>query len=49
MVEEALKNKIKALEKENNFLRRENKYLKDLTNSKRFKFAEKVATKVIDL
>ncbi|MBR2710064.1 glycosyltransferase [Candidatus Saccharibacteria bacterium] len=44
MAGENLKKKIKELEKENNFLRRENKYLKTLTNSKRFKFAEKVAT-----
>ena len=44
MAEDALKNKIKELEKENDFLKRENKYLKKLTSSKRFKFAEKVAT-----
>lgn len=31
------------LERENDILKRENKYLKKLTNSKRFKFAEKVA------
>lgn len=44
MAEDALKNKIKELEKENDFLKRENKYLKMLTSSKRFKFAEKIAT-----
>lgn len=39
-----LKKKITALERQNEILRRENKYLHKLTNSKRFKFAEKVAT-----
>lgn len=42
--EKELRAKIKALTKENDFLKRENKYLKKLTNSKRFKFAEKIAT-----
>lgn len=44
MAGDVLKNKIKELEKENDFLKRENKYLKMLTSSKRFKFAEKIAT-----
>ena len=35
---------IDALIKENNILKRENKYFKTLFNSKRFKFAEKIAT-----
>ncbi len=39
-----LKKKIEMLEKKNNILERENKYLHKLTNSKRFKFAEKIAT-----
>lgn len=38
------KAEINALIKENTWLKKENKYLKKLTNSKRFKFAEKVAT-----
>jgi len=42
--EKNLKQKIKKLERENDILKRENKYLKKLTNSKRFKFAEKIAT-----
>lgn len=41
--EKELKEKIKRLERENDIVRRENKYLKKLTNSKRFKFAEKIA------
>lgn len=44
MQEKALKQKIKALERQNDILKRENKYLRDLTTSKRFMFAEKVAT-----
>ncbi|MBQ3296199.1 glycosyltransferase [Candidatus Saccharibacteria bacterium] len=44
MQEKALKEKIKFLERQNDILRRENKYLHDLISSKRFKFAEKVAT-----
>ena len=44
MVEAVSKNRIEELEKENDFLKRENKYLKMLTSSKRFKFAEKIAT-----
>ena len=44
MAEENLKKKIKKLEKEIDVLRRENKYLKTLISSKRFKFGEKVAT-----
>ena len=44
MSENDLKKKLQNLERENNILRRENKYLKQLTNSKRFKFAEKIAT-----
>lgn len=39
-----LQAKIDALKRENDILKRENKYLKKLTSSKRFKFAEKVAT-----
>lgn len=35
--------KIKKLKRENDMLRRENKYLKKLTSSKRFLFAEKIA------
>lgn len=38
------KAEINVLIKENTWLKKENKYLKKLTNSKRFKFAEKVAT-----
>lgn len=41
---ELLKQKIQALERENDLLRGENKYLKRLTTSKRFRFAEKIAT-----
>ena len=44
MSESVLKKKIEALEKQNDVLRRENKYLRSLVNSKRFKFAEKIAT-----
>ncbi len=45
MTEEKItKQKLEALKRENDILRRENKYLKKLTTSKRFKFAEKVAT-----
>ena len=36
--------KIEELIRKNDILRRENKYLKSLVNSKRFKFAEKIAT-----
>lgn len=42
--EDELKERIKKLERENDILRRDNKYLKKLVNSKRFKFAEKIAT-----
>lgn len=35
---------IEVLLKENDVLKRENKYLKNLVNSKRFRFAEKIAT-----
>ena len=42
-MEKELKERIKKLERENDILKRENKYLKKLTNSKRFKFAEKIA------
>ena len=41
--EKELKEKIKRLERQNDIIKRENKYLKKLTNSKRFKFAEKIA------
>ena len=34
---------IQELKRENDILRRENKYLRNLTNSKRFRFAEKIA------
>lgn len=44
MEEKVLKQKIEALEKQNDILRRENKYLRKLTDSKRFHFAEKIAT-----
>ncbi|MBR6532341.1 glycosyltransferase [Candidatus Saccharibacteria bacterium] len=44
MSEQALKKRIEILEKQNDILKRENKYLHKLTSSKRFKFAEKVAT-----
>ena len=44
MREDALKKKIEALERQNNVLKRENKYLRSLVDSKRFHFAEKVAT-----
>ena len=42
--EKELAAKVKKLERENDILKRENKYLKKLTSSKRFVFAEKVAT-----
>ena len=38
-----LEDRIKSLERQNDILKRENKYLKSLVNSKRFKFAEKIA------
>ena len=41
--EKELKERIKRLERQNDIIKRENKYLKKLTNSKRFKFAEKIA------
>ena len=41
--EKELKEKIKRLERQNDIIKRENKYLKKLTSSKRFKFAEKIA------
>lgn len=42
--EKELRERITKLERENDIIKRENKYLKRLTSSKRFKFAEKVAT-----
>lgn len=39
-----LERKIRELERKNDTLARENKYLKKLTSSKRFRFAEKIAT-----
>lgn len=42
--EKELKERIEKLERENDILRRDNKYLKRLVSSKRFKFAEKIAT-----
>ena len=43
-MEKELREKIQRLEHDNDILRRENKYLKKLTSSKRFEFAEKIAT-----
>ena len=42
--EKELEKRIVELEHENDILKRENKYFKKLTSSKRFKFAEKIAT-----
>ena len=42
--ERELEEKIAKLERENDILKRENKYLKNLTSSKRFVFAERIAT-----
>lgn len=44
MSEKLTQAQVEALIRQNDILRRENKYLKKLTNSKRFKFAEKIAT-----
>ncbi|MDO4612101.1 MAG: glycosyltransferase [Candidatus Saccharibacteria bacterium] len=44
MINDLLKQKIQTLERENDILRRENKYLHKLTSSRRFVFAEKIAT-----
>lgn len=41
---EELEKKIKELQRENDILKREKKYFERLVNSKRFKFAEKIAT-----
>ena len=43
-MDKKVRREIETLKKQNDVLRRENKYLKSLVNSKRFKFAEKVAT-----
>lgn len=43
MNNKVLEQKIAALERENDALKRDNKYLRKLVESKRFKFAEKVA------
>ena len=42
--EKSLRQKVESLERQNDILKRENKYLKKLTSSKRFRFAEKIAT-----
>ena len=38
------KSEIESILRENDWLKKEIKYLRKLTNSKRFKFAEKIAT-----